>query len=365
MTDASSAGIVFLTPNLPPVMCGLADHSMLLGRALRDLGFGVSLIGLRGEPGTAQQNGWPGAAFSWNGSPRNLHRVVRSLSPAWLWVQLSPYGYARLGVPWRLGKALAALKRECREVRIAVCVHETHCEPRQLGAKGPVLSMLQRRTVAQVVRLADVVFTVIPAWETRCILEYNIPAAHVHQLPIAANIPAVRLSVEERSEVRRQLGIDVRDRVAVAFGLWPSQRMALERLGHAVEGALRTRELGRVIAIGGESQDPPLDIARFFQALTWRDSLVVLGPQPPQRVSELVAISDIGLVPTPVKLWPKSGAARAFEQAGLTLWIADEGKVEVVRPSTNVPTWEEIAQDAVRHLRHHASKTGLHSLSCL
>lgn len=343
--------MVFLTPNLPPAICGVADHSMLLGRALRDLGHEVSLIGLRGEPEAARQSGWAGKVVLWNGSIQALVGVVGDMSPTWLWVQLSGYGYSRYGSPWKLGMALVRLKEKLRDLRIAICVHETHCEPQQLGAKGLVLSVLQKYAVRRVVRLGDVVFATIPAWERRCVIEYGMPRGRVHQLPIAASIPNVRLSAERRIELRLQLGIDAREQVAVAFGRWDSQRLALDRLGQAVKSALWAGDLDRVIAVGGESPRPPADIAQFFDHLLWANRLLVVGPQTPERVGELLSISDVGLVPTPLEFWPKSSAARAFERAGLTLWIVTEGKPRIVRPCGNPPTWEIIATSAANRLQ--------------
>lgn len=343
--------VVFLTPNLPPVTCGLADHSANLAKALARLGWSVGVVALRGDPAIVHRQGWGEAARLWGGSCRGLARQLSELAPEWLWVQLSGYGYSRWGSPWLLCRALEYARRRMTRLKVAVCVHETHCAPSQLGAKGPILSFLQRWTIGRVARLGDVVFPTTAAWAERCVLDYGVPAARVQVLPIAANVPAVRLSAARRRELRRKLGLGLRECVAVTFGRWASQRAALERLGRPLQLALAAGSLDRVLAVGGESPSAPPEVARFFAGIPWKDRLLVLGPQPAERVGEVLALADIGLVPAPWGVWEKSGAARAFQQAGLTLWIFDEGAHKVLEAGERAPTWEEIAQAAAGRLQ--------------
>src|SRR5437868_1904635 len=80
----------------------------------------------------------------WAGTTESLLRCVSAQRAEWLWVQLSSYGYSRWGAPLQLSRTLRALQRRMPKVLIAVCAHETHCQPHQLGYKGWFLSPWQR-----------------------------------------------------------------------------------------------------------------------------------------------------------------------------------------------------------------------------
>jgi hypothetical protein len=126
--------------------------------------------------------------------------------------------------------------------------------------------------------------------------------------------------------------------------------LALKRLGCVVQTALSQGSLHHVIAIGGESHELPREIARFFANLPWAHKLLVLGPHSVEKVAEVLAISDFGLVPTPWEIWEKSGAARALEQARLTLWIWDKQSHRVHFPRQDLPTWDGLARTVLEWL---------------
>lgn len=348
--------VTFLTPNLPPSVCGLADHTRLLGAALARRGYGVSIVARRRDASTSTENiaGWVGATAIWDGTSGGLLRFLGHVRADWLWVQLSGYGYSRFGAPWKLSRTLKVVRRHYPDLRFAVCVHETYCHPDQLGPKGRVLSAWQRFTVGQILRQGDLVLPTIPLFLGQCLHEYRLPPARLELLPIAASTAAVRLTEEQRSRLRRELGLAPSDRVAVTFGRWNSQRMALERLGPTVQRAIDEGSLSSVIAVGGENSMPPEWIGEFMAKRPWAGRLQVLGKQPAERIAEVLAVVDVGLVPTPWPVWEKSSAARAFEQAGLTLWIFDHETrgCRVMPPNPKPPTWETIAEILLERLSH-------------
>jgi hypothetical protein len=350
--------ITFLTPNLPPMVCGLADHARLLGTALARRGYEVSIVARRGD--ACAQNGarWIGPTAIWNGTPRGLVRLLGQVRPDWLWVQLSGYGYSRFGAPWKLSRALKAVRRRYRESRLAVCVHETYCQPGQLGRKGFLLSPWQRFTVGQILKLGDLVLPTIPRYLDQCLHEYRLPPARLQLLPVAATIAAARLEGEQRNRLRRELGLTPSDRVAVTFGRWNSQRMALEQFGPVVHRAITEGSLSSVVAVGGETSTPPAWVGEFLSKPPWAGRLRVLGNQVPERVAEIIAVADVGLVPTPWPVWEKSTAARAFEQAGLTLWILDnESNGYRIRPPNETPpSWDSLAATVAVRLAEYSER---------
>jgi hypothetical protein len=221
---------------------------------------------------------------------------------------------------------MARLRRTMPHVRLAVCVHETHCQPDQLGKKGPLLSPWQRYTIGRVVRLADLVLTTIGPWRDRVIEEYGVRPNKVFLLPIGSNIPAVSLTARDREQKRREFGWRAGETVAVIFGSYPSQLQALERFGKLLRGGVQQGYLDRIVCLG----DGPAH-EHGFKASSWgeplgceKDNFQVLGPRPAREVGEILACCDLALAPTPRRLLSKSGAFMAFAAAGLAVIVYEE-----------------------------------------
>jgi hypothetical protein len=203
---------------------------------------------------------------------------------------------------------------------LAVCVHETHCQPHQLGKKGLLLSRWQRYTNGGVTRLADLVLPTIRPWQERVIREYAVPPHKVALLPIGSNIPPVRVSAAEREELRRKLGWRNSETVGVIFGSYPSQVQALERFETLLMQGVQEGYLDRIVCLGGEGPAHAQDL----EPSHWAERLgcapnqfEVLGPRPAQAVGEVLACCDLALAPTSRRLLGKSGAFMAFAAAGL------------------------------------------------
>ncbi len=335
--------LAILTPNLPPIACGLADHSRLLGAALMDCAHEVTLIGKNGSPRAAFASGWRGGATLWNGSSPGLLDLLGGDPPDCLFVQLSGYGYSRWGAPLELAKALRKVGTEFARMQLAICVHETHCDAWQLGLKGLLLSWWQKHTVGAVVRSADIVFATIPTWRDRCIECYGIDPVRIQILPLGASFPFMEATPALRQMWRANLGLAASDKVALALGRWDTQRSALERFEAPLAKALMRGEVTQVVALGGESPDLPRWAKEWVSRPEWVGRLRFLGPQTAERVAESVAAADIGLVPTPFHLWEKSTVAKAFQQADVTIWVCEEGSTHrVLKDQRAVPTWPEL-----------------------
>src|SRR5207248_3135055 len=99
--------ISFLAPSLPPAVCGIADHTQHLAEAMR--GEGVEVGFIHCQPRGTEDSLPEGPVDRWKGGARDLQRCVLRQNPDWLWIQLSSYGFSRLGAPLRLGRAIATL----------------------------------------------------------------------------------------------------------------------------------------------------------------------------------------------------------------------------------------------------------------
>lgn len=259
----------------------------------------------------------PGPAHYWDSSAVDLAAFLRAQNADWLWVQLSAYGYSRWGAPYRLGKALASIKRQLPGLRLAVYLHETHCDAGQLGWKGPVLSPWQKHTVGRVARLADVVFTSTRLWRERALASYGLSPERVILLPIGSNLPRVVLSPEQRAAERQARGWGANEAIGVIFGSFPIQQRALERFEPLLRAGRASGRLDRVVCIGGDQADPPLELRRWQERLP--GPLDILGHRPAGEVATVLACCDYGFPATPRCLLEKSGGFAAFAEAGLAV----------------------------------------------
>jgi hypothetical protein len=312
--------VSFLSQQLPPAICGVADHTRLLARTMADQDTEVGFIHREplvngGEPLAGPRDYWEGGAAA-------LARCVARQAPDWLWVQFSNYGFSRWGAPYRLGRDLKRFRQRMPHVRVAVCLHETHCLPHQLGRKGPLLSPWQRHTVGAVARLGDLVFTAVRLYRKRAVEDYGVPPDKVVSLPIGSNIPPAALTPDERAGLRRSLGWGEGETVAVVFGTYPSQVRALELFGPLLGKGMEQRRLQRVVCLGGDRPDVPPELAAWRTRFPGPEVFQVLGPRPACEVGRLLAGCDFALSPTQRPLLEKSGAFMAYAFAGLAVLVA-------------------------------------------
>jgi hypothetical protein len=306
--------ISFLTPNLPPAVCGVGDHTARLAEVLHSEGFGVSFIVAKPDSFSTHPTG---PVRAWSGVPADLISFLRSQAADWLWVQLSGYGYSRWGAPYRLGAALQTIRRELPALSLAVYLHETHCGVRQLGLKGIILSPWQRYTIGRIVRLAEVVFTSNSFWRDRAISLYGIPAGQVVLLPIGSNIPPAMLSAGERGRQRQLLGWKDEEVVGIVFGSFPMQIRALERFEPLLRQGLESRALHRIVCLGGEPGAIPAELGRWQTRMAGR--LDALGHRDAEEIGRILACGDFAFPATPRALLDKSTAYIAMAEAGLAV----------------------------------------------
>jgi hypothetical protein len=318
------------------MVCGLADHAVFLANALRQQETDVSFIFCRWKQST--RTSIDASATAWDGSSKDLLRAVQHYQPDWLWIQLSGYGYSRWGAPYRLGIALRRLRARMPRMRLAVCLHEIHCKPAQLGFKGPILSPWQKHTVRLIARLADLVFTSNDVWRHWAIHDYGVNAGRVIMLPIGSNIPSLTMTPSQRRQLRRAFGWDENELIAVAFGSFASQIQALRTFRTFLLDGFKQGVLNRVVCMGGDSSVIPLELARLAAPLASRGGLQITGNRPAREIAELLSCCDLGLCPTPVPFLQKSGAFIACACAGLAIITNDVASCKA-HPTTPFPVW--------------------------
>jgi hypothetical protein len=331
--------ITMLMPNLPPMVCGIADHSLFLGEALNGLGSTVDYLALHGDGSALDESNM----HLWDGSVKGLLAVIRQLSTDVLWVQYSGYGFSKKGMPFGLARALGSVRRSKNAPMVVVCMHETHASLARLGWWAPLLRRLQIAAAGALARAGDIVFATVETNLARCIDEYGVSGDTISLLPIASNIPVVQTQAADRVAFRRRLGLSGDARIAVIFGLWATQARTWELFSGELQASLRRGEIDHVIAVGGEACQPPTTALTAGQS-GLNGHFTVFGPAARLEIARILRCCDIGLVSTPPEYLRKSGVAAAFAAANLELWMKNEcAEVIVERNPVPFPSWEEVA----------------------
>ena len=346
--------ITILMPNLPPAVCGIADHSLLLGKSLERLGASVDHLALHCEKTTPH-----GAETCvWDGTANGLQAAIRKHGTNVLWIQYSGYGFSRKGAPGSLARAIEHVVR-CRSgTSIVVCMHETHASRASLGWRTPIIQPLQISVARRIVRAADIVFATVNANLERCIHEYGVSRHAIRLLPITSNLPDVHVTDAERERFRNRLGLEKETRIAAIFGLLSSQLRTITLFRADLASALRRGHIEHIVAVGGEAI-PSTMSAVLREADHFNGRMSVLGPAPADDVARILRCCDIGLIPTPPDHLRKSGVVAAFVAAGLEIWMKDaSGNTIVGMDMEAFPTWDQIATFAFETMNSHFAVTG-------
>ena len=345
--------VVMLMPNAPDAVCGISDHGRNLGDALRAYDFDIRYL-------VARDGGAADAAEIWDGKPGTLVGAVRDAGCDVLWVQYSGYGFSRMGMPFGLARGLERLRSMACVPSIVVCMHETHANLGGRGWRGRILERLQRRAAGRIARSADIVFVSVETNLRRCIDEYGVAEEALSLLPVASNIPDVRIGEVDRAELRKGLGLAENARIAAVFGLWSTQIRTLKLFADDLSDALREGRIDHVLAVGGESLAPPENPGEACGDRL-NGSLTVHGPATAANVARMLACCDVGLVATPLSHLGKSGVAAAFAAAELELWLKNERSELVVASSPQPrPSWQTLARLARERISEHMETHGPH-----
>lgn len=346
--------VTLLMPNLPPAVCGIADHSLLLGESLERLGAKVNHLAPHGGITIPQ-----GAETClWDGTANGLQAAIRRHGTDVLWIQYSGYGFSGKGIPSGLARAIEHVVRCCSGTSIVVCMHETHASKASLGWRAPIVQPLQISVARRIVRAADIVFATVSINLEQCIHEYGVSRDAIRLLPIAANLPDVHVTDAERKRFRNRLGLGKGARLAAIFGLCSSQVRSITLFRTELESALRRGQVEHIVVVGGEGTPSPMNAVRR-EANHFNGRMSVLGPAPADDIARVLRCCDIGLVPTPPEYLRKSGVAAAFVAAGLEIWMKDaSGNTIVEVDMETFPSWDQIATLALEAMTSHIGEAG-------
>jgi hypothetical protein len=240
---------------------------------------------------------------------------------------------------------------------VATYAHELYCEPHQLGLKGRLLSRWQKRTVGDLLRQSDAVFSSTHEYVERIVEQLKVPRERTQILPIGPNVPVSRLRQDQRERARHYLGWSPDEQVAVVFGSFASQIRTLERFTDVLMQGLRQSALQRVVAVGGQPGPIPRNLrsrAKFLQAAGRVD---LLGHQPASRIGLTLQAADFAVIAYPRHLLRKSGVFTAYACAGLAVLSLDDVGNKMTR-SDDLPilegehwSWADAGSKQVESLR--------------
>jgi hypothetical protein len=310
--------LTFLTPKLPPCVCGVGDHTVALAAALRHETSPVTAIHIQ-DCGN-DEFGMFDKIDRWNRHPASFKKILQKHGTDILWVQYSGYGFGYQGMPWYLVRALDSLDPE---LRIVVFFHEIHCSKRQLGWKGFIVSPMQKHIAKALAKRADVVLASSDLYATIIQSEYGVPPDKFGQLSLGSNVSIPHFDEEQRNQWRSDLGWRPNERVAVAFGSSGSQRRALVRNQAALAAAISANIIQRVVCVGGAPRSGPVEPLMGIDPSVAQVT-TVMGYQLEENVARILVAADLALMAYPFERYGKSGVFMAYSLAGLPV-AADPG----------------------------------------
>lgn len=313
---------IYLIPGEFAGRCGIVDYGFRLACVAAEGGAEVTVASLR--PVSKEVIGQHQATLSLEARARlrhvclsenreggweNFAALLRKQPEAVVSVQLYPLMFRR--GPWLSGE-LWALRRALGGRRPLVTVHElSEWMVRHAGFFRPGLRVVRAVELGIGLRsLRGLGYFCSNAAHAR---ELSWFGQKVRVVPIFSNIIRVDQRENERTEDMRW--------VAVMFGQIEdhdsARRAALYYVGEAQQ---RGRVL-RVVSVGEVGHK-----GKGWEALKQRigaEYCEQLGVLPADEISRVLGKADIGLIPTPLRLWLKSSVCAAMREHGLRIAFPD------------------------------------------
>lgn len=193
-----------ITPEFPPLLGGVSDHSRVLAAAAARCGRAVHVWTV---PGALPVGGVTLHTTLGVFSPPDLLQTATTLDthhgPRELFVQWVPHGFGYRGMNVHFARWVA--RRAAKGDRVDVIVHEPFVD--YLGGSWiqPARGVVQRYMTWTVLRAARRVWMSIPGWESR-LLPMVRDASVLRVLPVPGTIPVERSTSAIAEARRRALG---------------------------------------------------------------------------------------------------------------------------------------------------------------
>jgi hypothetical protein len=193
-----------VTPEFPPLLGGVSEHSRVLAAAAAGRGRAVHVwtaTGALPAPGV-QVHGTLGA-FTPGDFARTSAALDRHAGPRDILVQWVPHGFGYRGMNVHFARWLA--RRAAKGDRLSVMVHEPFVDYFGGSWSQPARALVQRYMARTVLRSARRVWMSIPGWESR-LLPMLADGSTPRVLPVPGTIPVERSMAATAGIRRRALG---------------------------------------------------------------------------------------------------------------------------------------------------------------
>ena len=296
--------VVIVSPELPPVVGGVADYTQRLIEA------------------------WP--------DKDNLHVLVpenatEEFSPRGgrVLVQYSAYGFDHHGYPGKLIRALIDWKTKTGG-RLVVMFHEIWTFW-PVTNKNFFVQLLHRRAIKNLVRAADKVFTSTEsqAEHLRALSSRN----PIRVLPVGSNIHR-----NEDVDPARIPGC------AVIFGLQRARLRGLRKMRSNLSSLAAAGYITKIISVGAGGDSNLDDEERsVLSALQLKEGFEQLGARPEREISEVLLTASFGIFAHDELSLTKSGSFMAYAAHDLNV-IADFADKSKPAPICWLVTPQELRQ---------------------
>jgi len=311
--------ILFLAPSLE-VGGGVADYTLRLAEALREMGHQVRCISLNEKhAGCTDDRERLSANQSWKKRINTLQGILDDFLPDMISLQFVPYGYHHKGLPIGLPDRLGSLKGSFRwhimfhELWIGV---EDHYTPLQR-----TVGWLQRSVISKLSTLNPlVVHTSNQGYRSR-LQRIGFP---VKELPLFGNIPIATDLADYRARLRLKVKPALQSQEELWIfsffgGIHPGWEIS-NLLQHLRSARLRARKDRCLLIRLGKGGKAGEDVWKEMERMGGPDfSFYVLGEASPEIISHHLHASDFGIMTTPLHLMGKSGGAATMREHGLPL----------------------------------------------
>jgi hypothetical protein len=332
--------VVHLTPELQPMIGGIADYAAILGTALTKCDIRQQYL-VASHTALAHERriraSFPQALVLDLTTSSDLLRGLQDLDADTVLLHYSGYGYSPRGAPFWLVEWLGRWKKLRAHHRLIVMFHETWASglPWQSSFW---LSPLQYWCVARIARLADAVVTNTSYYRAR-LGRFLRPGTPVEVQPIFSNI----------GEPDAVPAFNEREPVCVLFGRGVTRRRTTERFKRYLN-ELQTLGIECLIEIGAEPE--------ITARLKWPFPVKSLGLRKTSEISAIMSRVKYGLFDCPVRVAGKSGVLAALAAHGIVP-IHPEGEgtfeeLEFGRDTVNISAvshvserWIALAPDGV------------------
>jgi Glycosyl transferases group 1 len=180
-----------ITPEFPPMIGGVSEHSRVVAQAAAARGLDVHVWSARDAgpmPGIHVHNEL--GSFGTSDLARADSRLNQHTSPRRLILQWVPHGYGRRGMNVGFSRWIAG-RRPAGDL-LDVIVHEPFMDYFGSSWMQPARALVQRSMARTVLRSARRVWMAIPGWEGRLLPMLRSGGAPLGILPVPGTIPVAR-----------------------------------------------------------------------------------------------------------------------------------------------------------------------------